>query len=455
MKIGYFGKALCATALSVSMANAQDINVYRALNLSLEDPTLGSARYAGMAGAMGAIGGVSSALKDNAASIAAGTRSDIGLTFDLYSNNDGQCSFAVSDASLLFNIDHNNSSGYMSSALAITYNRNRTFDSDMYKKCIFTNNDNVVDRSTTTDHEEGGTDVINFAYAGNVNNQFYFGVAVGITDLRYNKRNIYKDSGLYDDFLIDSRGTGCNFNLGLLYQPTDVVRVGIGLQTPTLYSIEESWSLKEGNSQTWDDYTHRLHTPMKFSAQLGFMLGDRANIGLDYSMRNYTRMYEEFEGVKMRYLEEDIKEICKTQHTFKIGAEINVVDGLDLRAGYSICTAPVLEANEACDRLKFLGGSYAGDYWDSYDDADGNPIDEYYGPMYSFTSPKMRQYISAGFGYSGRIAYVDFAYIRKISSEQFMLNTPYNEYQCDQVSRYIEDYKFGSNHFMLSLGFHF
>ncbi len=445
MKIGYFGIALCATALSATIANAQDINAYKLLNLSLEDPTLGSARYAGMGGAMGAIGGVSSALKDNAASIAAGTKSDIGLTFDLYSNNDGQCSFAVSDASLLFNIDHNNNSGYMSSALAITYNRNRTFDSDMFLE-------DRIYNSTTNDHEEGGTDAINFAYAGNINNQFYFGVAVGITDLRFEKNNIYRDDNVYDDYEISADGTGCNFNVGLLYQPTDFLRVGVGIQTPTLYNIDESWSFIENKKETLDDYPYKIHTPMKFSAQLGFMVGDRANIGIDYSMRNYTRMWGEFANLKMRQLEKDIKDICKTQHTLKVGAEVNVVGGLDIRAGYAVCTAPVLEAKEACNKLETLGGAYVGDYWDQ--DSEGN---FYYGPIYSFTSPKLRQYISAGFGYSGRVAYVDFAYIRKLATVQYMLQQPY-EGTCNLVSTYaneLGDQKYGSNHFMLSFGFHF
>ena len=446
MKIGYFGIALCATALSATIANAQDINAYKLLNLSLEDPTIGSARYAGMGGAMGAIGGVSSALKDNAASIAAGTKSDIGLTFDLYSNNDGQCSFTVSDASLLFNIDHHNNSGYMSSALAITYNRNRTYDSDMFLKDITYN-------STTNDHEEGGTDAVNFAYAGNINNQFYFGVAVGITDLRFEKSNIYKDEEYYDDYIIETNGAGCNFNVGLLYQPTDFMRVGVGLQTPTLYNIDESWSFIVNRDETRDDYPYKIHTPMKFSAQLGFMVGDRANIGIDYSMRNYTRMWGEFANLKMRLLEENIKEICKTQHTLKVGAEGNVIGGLDLRAGYAVCTAPVLEAEEACKKIERLGGAYAGDYWDQ--DENG---EYFYGPIYSFTSPKMRQYISAGFGYSGKIAYVDFAYIRKLSTVQYMLQQPIDEGTTKLVSTYateIGDQKHGSNHFMLSFGFHF
>ncbi len=457
MKIGYFGKALlCATALSATMANAQDINVYKALNFSLEDPTLGSARYAGMGGAMGAIGGGSSSLKDNAASIATGRDSDIGLTFDLYSNNDGQCSFAVSDASLLFNIDHHKS-GYVSSALAITYNRNRTFDKDMYRECTFVQEDGrTFDRSVTNDSEEGGTDAVNFAYAGNINNQVYFGVAVGITDLRFEKRNIYKDSQTNDDYYSVSRGTGCNFNVGLLYEPTDFMRVGVGLQTPTLYNIDEEWSQTSIGTDAYDDYLHKLHTPMKFSAQLGFMLGDKANIGIDYSMRNYSRMWEEFENVKMRLLEKSVKEICQTQHTLKVGAEVNLIDGFDVRAGYAICTAPVLEATEACGRLETLRGTYSGDYWTlPYENASGEIVEDFYGPMYSFEAPKMRQYISAGFGYCGRVAYVDFAYIRKLSNEQFMLNSPFNEYQCQLVSKYVEDFKYGSNHFMLSFGFHF
>ena len=78
--------------------------------------------------------------------------------------------------------------------------------------------------------------------------------------------------------------------------------------------------------------------------------------------------------------------------------------------------------------------------------------------MYSFTSPKLRQYISAGFGYSGKVAYVDFAYIRKLSTVQYMLQQPYDEGTAKLVSTYsneLGDLKHGSNHFMLSFGFHF
>ena len=238
----------------------------------------------------------------------------------------------------------------------------------------------------------------------------------------------------------------------MLYQPTDFLRVGVGIQTPTLYNIDESWSFIENKKETLDDYPYKIHTPMKFSAQLGFMVGDRANIGIDYSMRNYTRMWGEFANLKMRQLEKDIKDICKTQHTLKVGAEVNVVGGLDIRAGYAVCTAPVLEAKEACNKLETLGGAYVGDYWDQ--DSEGN---FYYGPIYSFTSPKLRQYISAGFGYSGRVAYVDFAYIRKLATVQYMLQQPY-EGTCNLVSTYaneLGDQKYGSNHFMLSFGFHF
>ncbi|MCQ2189470.1 MAG: hypothetical protein MJZ00_06125 [Paludibacteraceae bacterium] len=462
MKIGYFGIALCA-AMSATVANAQiNANAFSALDLSIEDPTLGSARYSGMGGAMGAIGGVTSALKDNAASIGTSTRSDIGLTFDLYSNNDRQCSFAVSDASLLFNIDHRNSSGYMSSALAITYNRNRTFDRAHYREVEY-----PTGFAKDKGEDEGGTDAINFAYAGNINNMIYFGAAVGITDLRYTKQSIYNfesdytsEDNVSDDYVVNSRGTGCNFNVGLIVQPTDFMRIGAGLQTPTLYNIEEDWSFYslDFEGEKWDEYEFKLHTPMKFSAQLGFMLGDRANIGIDYSMRNYTRMWGEFD-MKMRELEKDVKAVMKTQHTIKVGAEVNVIDGLDLRAGYAIATAPIESMEIACANLSQMGGIYAGDYWNKkmveYEDHDTEVIPYYDGPYFSLVTPQVRHYISAGFGYSGKIAYVDFAYIHKIANEQHIEQLPLTRLDCAKIASQYEDQKNTSNHFMLSFGFHF
>lgn len=460
MKIGYFGIALCATALSATTANAQ-INAFSALNLTSEDPTLGSARYSGMGGAMGAIGGGTSSLKDNAASIATSTKSDIGVTFDLYSNNDGQCSFAVSDASLLFNIEHNNS-GYMSSAIAIAYNRNRTYDRSTYREVTYKYQDGASTLAKDRNDEEGGCDAVNFAYAGNINNMLYFGVALGITNIRYEKASVYSlyspmyydNLGMHleypDDYLGESKGTGCNFNLGFIFQPSDVVRFGFGLQTPTLYNIHENWSFyqtdgftEEGeqycSGEYWDHYDYKIHTPMKFSAQLGFMLGERVNIDVDYSMRNYTRMWGEDHIGKMRELEKDIKATMQTQHTLKVGAEVNIIDGLDIRAGYAMATAPIKGMEVVCDELGRLGGAYSSDFF----------------PRYSVITPQVRHYASAGFGYSGKVAYVDFAYIRKIANEQYIEQVPESKDDCIRLSEQFESQKNGSNHFMLSLGFHF
>ena len=62
---------LIASSITAGFAQDDDALTFagRALKMSLDEPVLGTARYSGMAGAMGALGGDGSAIKDNPAAL--------------------------------------------------------------------------------------------------------------------------------------------------------------------------------------------------------------------------------------------------------------------------------------------------------------------------------------------------------------------------------------------------
>mgnify|MGYP003293614637 CR=1 FL=1 len=459
-------------AFVASLATAQ-VTAFHTTNLGLEDPVIGTARYTGMAGAMGALGGNSSSVKDNPAGLATSTLSDVGLTFNVHSDSEGKCSFNMNDASAVFNFNHH-SSGYISSALSISYNRIRNYAHRLYRygtinytdldaegKLIGTSTGSFSDEGI----EKGGSGEVNFAYAGNINNMVYFGFSLGITSMHYNQRSIYQKvsldqaniddwdrNWLYpDDFYRETDGFGVNFKVGLIAQPTDFMRIGASIQTPSKYNCNEYWEFyqenmdEQGNSVnalTDSEYNYELHLPFKFNAGIGFMINDRVNLGIDYSMKNFSKTWVEMNGVENRPLEEDIENLGTRQSTLKIGAECNIIDGLDVRAGYALTTAPMKDADEMKAYAQRVGGLYL--------DADANTG---FVPNYGVTMTGKTHYVTAGIGYTGKVGYVDFAYVRRLANEQYFEAIP--GAAVDFPSLKVEDTKRGSNDFMLTLGLRF
>lgn len=459
-------------AFVASLATAQ-VTAFHTTNLGLEDPVLGTARYSGMAGAMGSLGGNSSSVKDNPAGLATSTLSDIGLTFNVHADNEGKCSFNMNDASAVFNFNHH-SSGYVSSALAISYNRIRNYSNRLYRYGTINYTDldasgALVGTSTGSFSDEGvekgGSGEVNFAYAGNINNMFYFGLSLGLTTLRYNQRSIYQKTSLDpqnvndwdrnwlypDDFYRTTEGSGINFKIGMIFQPTDFMRIGASIQTPTKYNCTDYWEFyqenadEQGNSVnalTDSEYNYELHLPFKFNAGIGFMINDRVNLGIDYSMKDFSKTWVEMNGIENRPLEEDIENLGKKQNTIKIGAEINVVEGLDIRAGYALTSAPMKNADDMKEYAQRVGGLYL--------DADANTG---FVPNYGVTMTKNTQYFTAGLGYTGKVCYIDFAYVRRLANEQYFEAIPGTA--ADFTSLKVEDNKRGGNDFMLTLGLRF
>lgn len=460
-------------ALSGALASAQ-VNAFHATTLGLEDPVLGTARYSGMAGAMGALGGNSSSVKDNPAGIATSTKSDAGLTFNVHSDSEGKCSFNMNDASALFNFNHH-SSGYVSSAFMISYNRTRNFAHRHYRsgRIKYTDIDPVSGEyltswGTYSDEgvEKGGAGEVNFAYAGNINNMVYFGVGLGIHSLRFKQRSIYQKTSfenqydterhwLYpDDFYRVTDGVGCNFKVGLILQPTDFMRFGASVQTPTRVSCDEYWEFyyekmketSEGivshNELVDAEYDYELHLPLKFNAGIAFMINDRVNLDVDFSMRNYSKTWVEMWDMQNRPLEQDIEALAQAQKTLKVGAEVNIFEGLDVRCGYALATAPM----KSVDVVKEYGQRVGGIYFDG-DATTG------FCPNYGITVPQKSHYITGGVGYTGKVGYVDFAYVRRLTNEQYFEAVPGTAEGC--ASLLYEDVKRGSNDFMLTLGLRF
>ena len=205
-----------------------------------------------------------------------------------------------------------------------------------------------------------------FSFGGNYNDKLYIGALIGFQSLRYETERRYEETVLYDqpmgadtsvlmNFVQNEKtitsGLGFNMKLGAIYRIADNFRIGGAVHTPTFYSLSEEYTLDihasfsdftptpvPTESQAVSNFDYRMHTPFRFIGSLGWIVGGKAAINLDYEYVDYnniklkeSKQYEYASGT----FANDNKEISKvyqSTHNFRLGTEYRL-DPFAIRAG--------------------------------------------------------------------------------------------------------------------------
>lgn len=88
------------------------------------------------------------------------------------------------------------------------------------------------------------------AYGGTANEKFYIGGSLGIPSYRYETVKNFSETfqtaeeikGFTDTRILTSSGSGLNLTIGAIIKPSDAVRFGLTIVTPTWYDVDESSS---------------------------------------------------------------------------------------------------------------------------------------------------------------------------------------------------------------------
>jgi hypothetical protein len=458
-------------------------NAHTALNFSQTDPIMGTARYSGMAGAMGALGADPSAMKDNPAGLGVYRSGDISFTPNVYIDNDNSVGFNVNNFSVIFNFPNSGkTSGYVTSSFGIGYNRLKNFkrhtelgfkdfsqlypiewwssnidsDSSLIKDAtklglfdengnsLFSGIDEEIDNQIIYT-EDGSLAEWNFSYGANISNKVYVGASIGVVNLDYNLTATYNERndggntwGLINVY--NAEGSGANFKFGAIYTPADFMRIGFAFHTPTFMSINSEWLPDDiyhdgeyavpNNDDKWEwdaEYVKfKLQTPLKLQGSLGFILGKRALIGLEYQFSNYQAMRTSGNNGLYRNEKNFISDQMTSSHTAKVGTEINIVKGLSARAGFAFVSSPVNDLTTT-----------------QFEATDGSNFQ-----TYPLVQPKNTFYYTAGIGYRGKSFYADLAYVHQVRNEHFFEFMPINATSPIDLSLV-------NNNIMATLGFRF
>ena len=217
--------------------------------------------------------------------------------------------------------------------------------------------------------------LMNFGF--NLKDRLFMGMNIGIPILEYsNIENLaevaqtvedfpvsftYSDSSTEDTYFSDAayrynyyaKGTGIYLKAGLIWLPTNSLRIGLAYQTRTVFDIEENWQhsgmVRYDNGKSYSGsgepgwYRYTFYSPSILNAGLAWTFGRRGLLSLDYEMVSYNRMsFQGEEGFEDEYALENqaIKAFNGPAHNLRLGAEYNVAPQFSLRAGASFKTSP-------------------------------------------------------------------------------------------------------------------
>lgn len=242
---------------------------------------------------------------------------------------------------------------------------------------------NVVDPSSTAErhvdyadgqsyrfgqYQHGYIGHYDFNISGNIKDQIYLGLTLGIQDVHYNSQLAYNElleQNQYSQSWENMRitGTGFDVKFGAIFRPiaSSPFRIGVYVNTPEFYDLRlrSSYDVEMGyvgpnsNARTRGgdvDYDFHIYTPWKFGLSLGHTIGDYLALGFTYEYSDYGSLDNRIDdgGYYDYYwddwydssssdenMNDNTKEVLKGVHTLKFGVEYKPISILSLRLGYN------------------------------------------------------------------------------------------------------------------------
>jgi len=376
-----------------------------------EQSISGTARYVGMGGAMSAIGGDPSAVMDNVAGLGLYRRAELLVTFEELIDKTWQVgmdeydlhhSFMCPQASAVFSVPMNNTTGkgVLFNNFMISYHRKHNYDRTLYGRggsdaslgALLPTLDipfcaDAKNRSNELDlWEIGSSNIFSIDWAMNISNQWYVGAGIRMlyssmtSEGKYEENFFSKNAQgevMYNQNISSLRFSSftCGFSAGLIYRPTGWLRLGLGIQTPSLGNLSMftsgrlvamTDSLRTSYAPDASSRDSKFHMPLHVSSSVAFQISAYGLIGLQYDY-SYQPHGDSF-------------------HSLRAGVEVIPVMGMYINAGYAF-------------ESKFNGANTPVPMDSSFDRQDTY-----------FVHPKWSHNVSVAIGYRGEYMLFQAAY---------------------------------------------
>ena len=343
----------------------------------------GTARYNAMGGAFGALGGDFSATAINPAGTAVFKNSSVGITFGgratdiattFYNNSilNEDDFFNVTQAGgvLVFNAHEN--SNWSKFAIGLEYSLAKDFENswlidgpspfvpltDFYDPDVFYPNSQG---QTFQNLMNGQNDKFVLSFASQYSDKLYIGASITTHDIDFiqlaqaEEFNADDDGNTFDVLAVQELatvGTGVSFSAGIIAKPSQEVRLGIAVESPTWFSLTETLLANDHvlteviNDETFEDteflslseLDYNIISPARLTGSFAYIFGKQGLISFDYTYKDYStvklRPSADFGNENL-----DIEDSLKGSSQFKVGAEFRF-DNLSLRGGYRFEESP-------------------------------------------------------------------------------------------------------------------
>ena len=401
--------------VATSMSYSQSLDYQDLALIFSQDDVNGSARFTGMSGAFGAVGGDISSISINPAGIAMYNNSAFSGTFnsretDITSTYYGNPLttqdqfFNISHAGAVLVFDNTFNSEWSKFALGFNYRITKDFNDSFLSQgnsgvATFTNfplddstspiNYNVADEQFFNTVYNGEISELNIAFSAVHLNNLYIGASFNTYDLNFSQRSTLTefnndgdgnvlDANFYQENI--TTGNGFSLNAGFIYKLHPSFRVGLSYQTPTWFTdiIEITnitnndgyfgdteitvsndnsiYNNTAGNFFPSQELMYKLKTPSKLTASAAFIIGRKGLISIDYINKSYQNIKLSNDNFvsENQFFQNDLK----NTHSVNVGSEWRM-DRFSIRGGYRFEQSPNKNTMNS-DDLK--GYSFGGGY---------------------------------------------------------------------------------------------
>ena len=480
-------------------AQAQDSYTNERITNSSSD-VIGTARYVGMGGALGALGADMSVISWNPAGIGLYRKNDLAITFGgtwgkSYISEENRGTGTFDQAGFVYNIKtYSETCPYVNFAFnfqkKINFNHNFYADNPNLNELsqldqvaeltdwdsgtnnlegmawdngffsTYTNGNGTEYRlnkygsslsNQYTHHTEGSLMSFDFNLSTNISNRAFLGLTVGVDNMRYRGWNWYAEQDMdgNDKYYLNNdthiSGTGVNIKFGAIIRPFEdsPFRFGFAVETPTWYRLRNStlFNMQRGYHYGGTQ-TDEWESYLKFNIRSPWKV--RASIGSTVGSTfawDVDYEYAAYAGSKMGYPENEYYD-GSTSGNVKDQA-MNQLTRDNLRGTHTLRVGMEANANKnLAFRLGYNLSTSAYNKHISYDQYYLNSAAMDYVTSTSYMRMGTTNILTLGMGYRSKNFYVDLAYkLRNQEADFYAFDTSFTSTaNPEAVSRVIVDY---------------
>lgn len=279
----------------------------------------------------------------------------------------------------------------------------------------------------------GSMNELLFSFGTNISDRLYLGASFAFPFIRYFEQSTYAETdvennvpGFQSIYVFEdlrTNGAGFNMKFGMILRVTDFLRIGGGIHSPTWYGMRDYWNTEMGtefdnneyysSNSPYGSYDYNLETPWRVNASVAAVLWRFILLNAEYEYVDYSAA--RFRSPGYNYIDEN--DAINVKYT----KGNNIKLGTELRFGYFAIRGG----------FGYYGSPFA-------EDENGESIND-----------GEKLYYSGGFGFRDKNFFVDLAYVRSESKEDYYL------YGSENIAVNPVKNKYFTNNVLLTLGFRY